>query len=372
MRHLFTALFLALLTPTLRALDPDDPTKIEGVTKESAAAVEKGLRWLALHQCADGSWSLNQFHLHARTDLNSNRYTNDNSNGQGQLKNDVAGTAFGVLPFLAAGVTHKGSKDKKADVYRKTVQNGLNYLMRNQKRDGGFPGDMYTQALATFALCEAYGMTSDPLLKNPAQLAVNFIVAAQDVMKGGWRYQPKQGSDQSVTGWQMLALKSGQMAGLQVPQPTLKRAEQWVLSVKGEDGGYGYTGPQSTPTMTASGLMCRLLLGTLKQHPDLIKGVAALEKVSANRKDYYHTFWTTQVLFTVGGEPWERWNKGDQTRKGYRDNLVNAQDRDGSWPPLAVGYDVQGGRVMCTSLALISLQVYYKHLPLFKRDAPKP
>ena len=72
---------------------------------------------------------------------------------------------------------------------------------------------MYAHAIATLALCEAYGQTRDSKLKEPAQRAVNFILAAQDPKGGGWRYSPRQPGDTTVTGWQLMSLKSAKTAG---------------------------------------------------------------------------------------------------------------------------------------------------------------
>jgi hypothetical protein len=83
-----------------------------------------------------------------------------------------------------------------------------------------FGGGMYSHGLATICICEAYGLTSDPVLKAPAQHAIDFIVKAQDPAGGGWRYAPRQSGDTSVVGWQVMALKSGQMSGLSVPVAT--------------------------------------------------------------------------------------------------------------------------------------------------------
>lgn len=80
---------------------------------------------LAGPAAADGHWSLHEFPLHARKDLNSDRYFDDKSLDKGLVKNDVAGTAFGLLPFLAAGITHKASTKGPAQKYVKTVDAGL-------------------------------------------------------------------------------------------------------------------------------------------------------------------------------------------------------------------------------------------------------
>ena len=54
-----------------------------------------------------------------------------------------------------------------------------------------------------------------------------------------------------------------------------------------------------------------------------------------------------------------------------RDILIARQDQDGSWDPKDEGPCKGGGRILTTSLSLLSLQVYYRHMPLYQRDDPK-
>src|SRR5262249_11384961 len=136
-------------------------------------------------------------HQHARDKVGPGaRLAPCNCDGRG-IVNDVAGTAFGLLPFLATGVTHRPPGAGGEGRYTKQVELGLKWLMSKQNKDGDFTGaGMYGHGLATIALCEAYGLTSDPLLKNPAQRAIDYIVKAQH-FAGGWRYQPNQAGDTS-------------------------------------------------------------------------------------------------------------------------------------------------------------------------------
>lgn len=348
--------------------------KEAGGSAASEAAVAKGLRWLALHQAPDGHWSLDSFNLHARRDLNSQVFANDNSTGKGQ-KNDTAGAAFGVLPFLAAGITHKPTGQEKEDQYVKTVQRALNYLVSKQGKDGRFPGGMgggmYAHALATMAICEAYGMTADPMLRRSAVAAINYAVAAQDPVGGGWRYEPRQPGDTSVTVWEMAALKSGQVAGLSVPMVTFKRAEKFLDSCETQAGGFGYVpSVEATPTMTAAGLLCRFYLGTTPRNPKVLKGVELLLKQAPPdaRPSVYYEYYATQVMFHLGGDQWEKWNQGADQKKGIRDVLIQRQDKDGSWDPKGEPHAMAGGRIMQTSLSLLTLEVYYRHAPLLRRD----
>jgi hypothetical protein len=331
-----------------------------GGNSKSEAAVAAGLKWLVLHQAPDGHWSLDGFNQHGHC----------NCSGFGQ-HNDIAATAFGLLPLLAAGETHKNTKG----VYTKNVARALRYLLSKQARDGNFGGGMYAHGLASIGLCEAYGMTSDPMLKGPAQRALNYIRAAQ-ADNGGWRYEPRQAGDTSVTGWQLMALKSGQMAGLEVDDsrnPTFARATKFLNSVNTSDGsGYGYLGPSPTPTMTAVGLLCRLYLGTGPRNHGIIGGIHYLQQTPPGSvNSIYYYYYATQVFHHVGGPDWQAWNAK------MRDLLIAKQDKGldpkkqhqkGSWSPAGDAHGGAGGRLMMTSLSLLTLEVYYRHLPLYRRQ----
>src|SRR5262249_46042896 len=116
----------------------------------SEAAVAAGLKWLSQHQAPDGHWSIDGFQAHGKC----------NCQGKGNHNNDVAGTAFGLLPFLGAGMTHKPGSSGSG-LYTKNVERALKYLIAKQNKEtGDFAGGyMYANGLATIALCEAYGLT---------------------------------------------------------------------------------------------------------------------------------------------------------------------------------------------------------------------
>jgi hypothetical protein len=327
-----------------------------GGTGASEAAVARGLKWIAKQQSPDGHWSL------------------DGAFKDKGTPNDIAGTAFGLLPLLAGGKTHKPAKDNP---YDKTVSRGLEYLKRRQDgKKGDFGGGMYAHGLATIAVCEAYGLTQDPNLRPYAQKAVNFIVFAQHPSNGGWRYAPGQEGDTSVTGWQVMALKSAQMAGLDVPSQTMQKAIYYLNQcMSPADKGYGYTGQGSTPTMSAVGLLCRQYLQSWgPQKLEMIEGVknhirVAQPNPKALQKNVYFYYYATQVMHHYGGEAWKEWNKG------MRDGLIATQESKedspnfGSWNSAGDPHGGAGGRLMVTSLNLLTLEVYYRYLPLYYRDA---
>ncbi|MCS7237581.1 MAG: terpene cyclase/mutase family protein [Thermoguttaceae bacterium] len=331
-----------------------------GGTEGSEQAVALALEWLAAHQLPDGSWCFDQRAV-------------PNCRGQcrhpGDLTNArIGATALALLPFLGAGQTHRQGK------YRNQVQAGLYFLVNQMKvgPEGGNlhepGGNMYSHGLASIALCEAYAMTRDRGLFGPAQQALNFICYAQDPVGGGWRYQPRQPGDTSVVGWQLMALKSGHMAYLRVPPITIQRAVRFLDSVQANDGAnYGYTSPGQGPGTTAVGLLCRMYLGWPKDHPALERGVRWLAERGPSKTDMYYNYYATQVLRHLEGDLWKKWNAQ------MRDWLVSTQAKEGhergSWWVDGGHQTERGGRLYVTCMAAMILEVYYRHMPIYRKQS---
>ena len=328
-----------------------------GGNPASEAAVGRGLAWLSRQQMSDGRWMLNSPNLPEKD--------------RGAEANDIAATALGLLPFLAAGKTHKPINKNE---YDKVVDKGLKFLIRSQDPNTGyFGGSMYAHGLATIAMCEAYGLTQDPLLRRPAQAAVHLLANAQHE-GGGWRYNPtRQPGDLSISGWQMMALKSAQMAGLDVSPIAIARAKSFLNNCANADEGYGYLpGSPSTPRMSAVGLLCRQYMDNWgPQHPRMIKAIQTfLKENPPDRRDVYYYYYATQVMHHFGGEEWKAWNGK------MRDYLIQTQDSKnpqhanyGSWTREGDQWAKAGGRLMMTSMNLLTLEVYYRYLPLYSREA---
>ncbi|MSR30770.1 MAG: hypothetical protein EXR99_04615 [Gemmataceae bacterium] len=353
----------------------------------SEACVARGLKWLALHQAEDGHWGMHNYGDYYRSapiGTPNSKLIKYRTQDKAQ-NNDIAGTGFGLLPFLAAGITHRPTAKKTQENYSKTVLGGVNYLIKKQGKNGDYGGGLYSHPLVTIAMCEAYGMTSDPMIKASAQKALDYLIYAQHD-GGGWRYGPKQAGDTSVTGWCVMALKSGQMAGLKVPTDRFKLVESYLDSCfNDKDGGYGYTGKGTTPTMTAVGMLCRQYMGVNPRNTGLLKGVEILKKqhpgANKNLFNLYLLYYATQVMHHMGGESWDYWNLGPEDKgmrkNGLRDILIERQTKSndpkkvmlaGSWDPEVGGHGDAGGRMMATSLSMLNLEVYYRHLPLYRRE----
>ncbi len=334
--------------------------RIEGVsytggTPQSEEAVERALHWLAIHQRVDGSWNFDH-----RSEACLHYCTHPGSEGS-----TTAATALALLPFLGAGYTHKVGD------FQSLVERGLDYVKRrgikisygNDLRDGS----MYGHALATIALCEAYGMTRDEDLKEAAQGALDYIAYVQDGNTGGWRYNPGEAGDTTVTGWMIMALKSGQMARLNVQSPAILAAQRFLDSVQNQDGSqYGYQSRQPQPTTTAVGLLCRMYTGWRRDNPRLVKGVAYLSAQGPSPDTLYYDYYATQVLFHWAGPEWDHWNHK------MRERLISMQERQGhpsgSWY-FESKQSAAGGRLYNTAMATMILEVYYRFMPLYGEGA---
>ena len=334
-------------------------------------AVTGALVWLANHQMPDGSWNLQRY---------TSRCKDGTCTGTGQVQADAGATAMGVLPFLAAGQTHKTKGP-----YRGNIANAINWLIRQQEANGNLAKNcvqpMYSHGLATIALCEAYGLSGDRNIGIAAQGAVNYIINAQNQKDGGWRYNPGDPGDTSVVGWQIMALKSAQTAGLSVGGSIFNGTSKWLDSVQSGpyNSLYAYQpGQGHSNTMTSVGLLCRQYLGAKRADQMMVEGTKYLlgNLPEAQMPNIYYWYYASQVLHNMSGYEWDQWNRR------MRKILVDTQCRDsstcanGSWNPSGDLWGARGGRVMQTSLSALTLEIYYRYLPLFKANeepgAPPP
>jgi hypothetical protein len=334
-----------------------------GGSPGSEAAVANALKWLAAHQMPDGGWRID----HGKCPQCQGRCPDAGTKKPCRF----GATGLALLPFLGSGQTHQVGE------YKQVIKAGLDFLVRNMKATGPKSaacideGNYYSHGLCTIVMCEAYAMTKDKTLRDPAQALINETVLAQDPIGGGWRYERGQPGDTSAVGWQLMALKSAHMAYLSVPAKSVKGAAHFLDSVQQFEGaGYGYTEPgENFRRATSSvGLLCGMYLGWKKDHPALMEGVRRLSEKGPSEDDIYMNYYATQIMRHYGGPEWEKWNAK------MREQLVNTQEktdkghRAGSWVFHKGHANEAGGRLYCTSLATMILEVYYRHLPLYKDE----
>jgi hypothetical protein len=352
-----------------------------GGGNDTETAVDMALDWLVRNQEKSGLWSLRGPYL----------------DGVGKRpENRLAATAMALLALQGAGNTIEEGEHQAA------VERAWKALLARQADGGTFdlgqiPDQhaMYAHAQVTIALCELYGMTGDASLRAAAQRAIDYAVAGQ-MPDGGWKYHPPRPNhpnrgDMSVTGWYMMALKSGEMAGLDLPAETYERLGGFLDAVFLSDSlGYGYeiktparpangggnagedprrffqVRPEVRTALTAEALLCRQFLGWRRDDPRLRSGVELLFREVPRDFDYpdvYTWYYVTQVCHHLGGDPWRKWNTW--MRATLPANQVVKGKEKGSWNPAQDKWGYSGGRLFMTCMCTCMLEVYYRHLPLF-------
>ncbi len=369
------------LTPTPLSLDLDLPTETRppddpyaqrvaedrlaivermGGSAETERAVADALRWLAAHQSPDGHWDGSRFDERCGS-----------CGGETDAVTNHAQTGLALLAFLGAGYTHTS-----AGPYRDVVRRGVRWLTERQGADGDLRGDetMYSHGIAAIAVSEAFGMTGDTKLADPVRRAIGFIDRARNPSVGGWRYDPGQAGDTSVLGWQVMALKSATVNGITAPAESFTGARKWLdkVSHPSAPGLYAYRpGRPHSPAMTAEGMFTQVLLGRQRDdsrmHGSAAYLMAHLPDWDSETNTYYW-YYGTLAMYQHQGPSWSRWNDA------ITDQLLAHQRRDGdaagSWDPEGEWADV-GGRVYQTAICALTLEVYYRYLPLYSMERPE-
>ena len=347
-----------------------------GGDPHTEAAVMKVLWWLKAHQNTDGSWG---------------------------TANKVANTGFAILTYLAHG-EYPGSPSPYKRDFGPTVQMALDYLIGcihtgadNVPHFTGTDGNEYSFLIATYALCEAYGMTKNPNCKEAAEQCLYRIVENQS-STGGWDYKLNRNStrdDLSFAGWAIQALKAGKMAGLHHEglQTAINKAVN-CLRRRGysKSGGFTYT-----PTANNNGGNTGLAgVGALAMQflghgtdPEALNALDVMRdwmpafeagKVAAKSpggSPQYYCYYATQCKYQAGMkagatkqdvDSWVKWNLA--MRKLYPASIIDLPEKvaDVNGKGHAQGYyqnnDAHSTRpYMDTCLAALQLMVYYRYLP---------
>lgn len=344
--------------------------------QQTERAVVKSLEWMKNKQLEDGSWP-------------------SGTGGEQGDRMKVGITGIALLAFLAHGET-TASPD-----FGPTVEKAIKYLSGRQAPSGHFidtddadgasyKAGTYGHAIATYAISEAYALTRIPSLKPAMERAVDVIMKGQRP-EGMWfyRYEKSESINNSVSGWQMQALKAASMAG--ASNPGLKEAMELAVSRlkkrQGDDGRFYYIqpylrdAPGEDAGITAVSVLCLQLLGH-SSSKEARQGMQALGSADIDWEKpppWAMSVWyyVTQTKFHQGGQAWSSWN--EKFARAYTRN----QNEDGSWTSPArdganipYGFEHFFGDVFSTAMSALTLQVYYRFLPTYqaieiKEDEPK-
>ena len=313
------------------------------------AAVLRALEWLRINQNQDGSWG-----------------THD--------KEAMAG--LGILTFLAHGETTASEK------YGQTVERAIRYLVARQNEQGAFDkldttAGTYSQAICVYAISEAYGMTRIPSLKSVMEKGVQVIIDGQQAGGGyDYKFAKSDRRDTSLGGWCCQAMKAAYIAGAenQGLHEAMEKAIQDMKSVqKADDGSFYYSkvgASHTTYSIAGVAVLSMQLLGHANDSEtqkglDFLNG-AKCDWQNPDEWPMYAWYYISQTKFHKGGATWTAWNNQ------FAPQFIRNQSPDGHWdsPGLGLKEGVSGREnmhpVYATTLAALTLQVYYRFLPTYK------
>ncbi len=353
----------------------------EGGGEATESAVRAALEWLVRHQSPSGGWEAKSFTGRCKKKSCCNKNTGRFGIGVATDGSyDVGVTALAMLAFTGAGNSHRSGSDPR---FVKCLRRAMQYVLTKQAL--GVGGDAngrigssnhhkaaYEHSIATMALGELLVLSGDRLkLLKPVTAAVDYCLRARNPGKA-WRYGYRDGdNDASVTGWMILALKTGKYAKLGIAQPRYRSAFadsiDYFQSLTNDAGRAGYTERgrerHSVPTMTSVSVLCRLFAGEARRAKAIRGGVdqllASLPAWQGNGHgvDFYYWYYATYAAFQVGGKTWKTWNTP------MKKTLISSQRRggceDGSWDPIGTSA-VRAGRVYSTAIGAMTLEVYYR------------
>ncbi|MDA3960147.1 MAG: terpene cyclase/mutase family protein [Planctomycetota bacterium] len=351
-----------------------------GGTKASEGAVDAALEWFARHQSPNGQWDVDGYQLNCAAPGTKCEPGTAHTGSDG----DVACTAYAVMCFLAGGYDQRtGGR------YRKVVRAGVDWLVSQQAADGSFGKRNYEHPIAVMALAEAYAMTNERPLRKVVEDGVAVILQRQakspEGYPLGWDYSKPNAArnDSSVTGWNVMALKAAKAGGLDVGHG-MHGAKRWLegawkaanpkwRSIGSDDVSvFPYSWNASTnetkhDSRVPMGLLSGVFLGLRGGDPMLESMgnyVMAKQVPTSYPTNTYYMYYNTLAIFQMGGNRWKEWNNV------ARDVLVKAQRTggdcfDGSWDWENTGFHGHDtGRLLSTAYCCLSLEVYYRYLPV--------
>ena len=376
------------------------PTFAPGWKGNFRRSVDRALAWLAAHQHPDGYWSAAGFGSHCNGEPVPD--VNRRPQGAGRPHYDPGVTGLALLAFLGAG-----HSDLSENEYGNVVHQGLSYLRSIQDPEGCYPPRntqqyIYSHAIATLAMVEAYALSGNGLWHRSVQSALDFVALSRNPYFG-WRYGIKPGdNDTSVTGWMVQALYAarrvneaatarGDKPPFKIDMTAFDGVKAWLQKVTDPDygkAGYltrgsGSARPQhllnrfpadETEAMTAAMMLSRVCVGEDPLTDELFEKGARLclvksPKWSAKTIDLYYWYYASTALAHGRYKHWMRW------ARDLEKALLPAQRDDtdlcqylGSWDP-AGPWGEDGGRVYSTAIAALALQAAWRYTTITEEGA---
>jgi hypothetical protein len=280
-------------------------------------------------------------------------------------------TGLCVMAFLSAGQTPSEGEHARA------IADGVRWVLARQQPNGVISTDrdyeMYHHGICTLMLAEVVGMCPPDLadeVRPALAKAVEVILKAQrrdGAHRGGWRYTVYGGdADLSVTGWQLMALRAAKNVGCDVPASAIDAAVAYVRRCYDENRGtftYTIRGTATVPCAGTGILGLELCGSNLHRCRESLRaGAFVLREPPSFEQShcFYGLYYCSQAMFQLGDTYWTAY------RGRLHRLLLPNQRSDGSW----FGNDGEARRVgpnYTTAMAVLSLTVEYRFLPIYQR-----
>lgn len=360
--------------PTGAKTTPDTPN-------QTSAAVEKGAKWLASVQGADGGWG---------QDGGASSHNRQGESLESKV-NDVANTALAALALMRAGNQYRANIERAITFILQKVEaspaDGLSITDVKPTQIQRKLGPYIDTFLAAMVLAQVEGSLAGAskararsgLEKCVSKIERNQLSDGSWNIGGGWA--PVLG-----TSLASRSLYEAGKNGVKVDKEVMARADSYTVnSQKGGSGGGVGAGSGSmteTVTVTASGERGRIGAGAADAGIALYKDAQALEQLSrteADRKknasqiaainsklsdarfvegygsiggeEFFSYLNISDSLKRTGGKEWREWN-AKITQK-----ILKLQNNDGTW----AGHHCITGRVAVTSAAILNLTPNYEN-----------
>lgn len=364
-----------------QSLAPESPSDVLSAAewKRVDAAVERALAWLAGQQQANGSFPTLE-------------------TGQPGV------TSLSIMAFVSHG--HVPGEGR----YGMQLERAIDFVLSCQKQNGlvtllGPEGSLvnrhvpdheigicaaYNHAISSLVLSETYGMSRAERARR-IQLTVERSLRVSLAMQrwpkdnaddcGGWRYiDDTDGvdSDLSVTGWELMFLRSARNAGFDVGEKPIADAIAYVRRCyEPQLGTFEYAnGPADDQSRCMAGAGI-LALAHAGHHQSTEAQQSGRWLLAHDFTDYnvlipfnqgwvhdryhYGLFNSCQGMYQLGGEYWKQFFPPTVA------TLLEHQQPDGSWPSDSHWHDGQFGNAYTTALVVMTLGAPNQLLPVFQR-----
>jgi hypothetical protein len=339
--------------------------KVQKPTTEEptvSKAVEKGAKWLASVQGADGGWG---------QDGGETSYvrTSEHLESNG---NDVANTAVAALALLQAGKQYQPNVDRALDFILRKVEaspsDGLAVTDAHGTQIQRKLGPYIDTFLTSMLLAQVDGTLAKPAQNARVRTALEKCVAKIE------RNQKADGSWNIAGGWAPVlgtsmasrSLFEAQQKGVRVDAGVMDRAELYTVNViaaptsiatsSASVGAISVSADAAGVPLYQSGQALEQLSRTEADRKKNAKQIAAIDAElsdarfvngfgSIGGEEFFSYLNIADGLKRSGGEAWNKW------RSQITQKILDLQNSDGTW----AGHHCITGRVAVTSAAILNL-----------------